>query len=59
MLEWIVRLDRRGNWRAPRLAAHYALSAIYAVEYYNGVANELGSSEAFMQLVGQRPTSGG
>lgn len=49
VLEQVVRLDRWGR------ASRYALSGVYAVEFHQGVADELGSAEAFEALIAGIP----
>lgn len=51
VLEPLVRGKGIGGRRIMRVITRYALSAIYAVEYYCGVADELGSPDAFERLV--------
>lgn len=48
MLEWIVA---RGPVARREQLVGYALSGVYAIEYHCGVAEELGSSAAFVALV--------
>jgi GT2 family glycosyltransferase len=52
----IARSERISRIRPGRELSRYALSAVYAVEYYCGVADELGSPDAFTRLIQQGPT---
>lgn len=51
VFERLLRLERLQ--RTDR-AARYLLSGVYAIEYHNGVADELGSAEAYRTFVRQR-----